>query len=103
MNGDSGRIVAWPLATALIGAVFTGLLAWQWRRADAGNQAAWMVGTSVYTIAAAMEAWSSIAGVGSTVYRVYIVLAASLVGFLGLGTLYLTTRNRLWDTPISRS
>ncbi|MDA3936077.1 MAG: hypothetical protein PF636_04315, partial [Actinomycetota bacterium] len=31
-----------------------------------------------------------------TVYRIYIVLAASLVGFLGLGTLYLITKRRLW-------
>jgi len=30
------------------------------------------------------------------VYRVYIVLAASLVGFLGLGTLYLMSRRRKW-------
>ena len=31
-----------------------------------------------------------------TVYRIYIVLAASLVGFLGLGSLYLLARRRLW-------
>ncbi|MDZ4063357.1 MAG: hypothetical protein U1E22_01705, partial [Coriobacteriia bacterium] len=30
------------------------------------------------------------------VYRVYIVLAASLVGFLGNGTLYLITKKRIW-------
>ena len=29
-------------------------------------------------------------------YRIYIVLAASLVGFLGLGSLYLLARRRLW-------
>jgi hypothetical protein len=45
-----------------------------------------MVGMSVYTIAAAMEAWSEYSQAWDpTVYRVYIVLAASLVGFLGLG------------------
>ena len=97
MHGDIWSHWAWPLATALIGAVFTGLLAWQWRLRGRRHQAAWMVGTSVYTIAAAMEAWSEYSQAWDpTVYRVYIVLAASLVGFLGLGTLYLTTRNRLW-------
>jgi hypothetical protein len=30
------------------------------------------------------------------VYRFYIVLAASLVGFLGNGTLYLVSKKRLW-------
>ena len=29
-------------------------------------------------------------------YRIYIVIAASLVGFLGLGTLYLVARKRKW-------
>jgi hypothetical protein len=51
----------------------------------------------LYTVAAFMEAWSEYADLwDSTVYRVYIVLAASLVGFLGLGTLYLIVRRRLW-------
>ncbi len=52
----------------------------------------------LYTVAAFMEAWSEHAGVwNSSVYRVYIVLAESLVGFLGFGTLYLVVRGRLWS------
>jgi hypothetical protein len=31
-----------------------------------------------------------------TVYRFYIVFAACMVGFLGLGTLYLMAKNRMW-------
>lgn len=31
-----------------------------------------------------------------TVYRFYIVFAACMVGFLGLGTLYLVTKERFW-------
>jgi hypothetical protein len=88
---------AWPLATACVGAVFTVLLALQWRRRRRPHQAAWMVGMGIYTIAAAMEAWSEYSqNWDPVVYRVYIVLAASLVGFLGLGTLYLITRRRVW-------
>jgi hypothetical protein len=44
-----------------------------------------------------MEFWSEFSGVWDpAVYRIYIVLAASLVGFLGNGTLYLVTKKRLW-------
>jgi hypothetical protein len=50
-----------------------------------------------YTIAAIMEAWSEYSDTWNpTVYRLYIVFAASLVAFLGLGTLYLVTRRRAW-------
>jgi hypothetical protein len=88
---------AWPLATAVIGAIFTGLLFWQWRTRKRRHQAAWMAGMAVYTIAAAMEAYSEYQqSWNPDLYRVYIVLAASLVGILGLGTLYLLTRERLW-------
>ena len=88
---------AWPLATAIIGAVFTGLVLWQWWKRRRRHQAAWAAGMGIYTIAAAMEAWSEYTGSWDpSVYRVYIVLAASLVGFLGLGTLYLVAGKRLW-------
>jgi hypothetical protein len=51
----------------------------------------------LYTVAAFMEAWSEYSGVwNSAVYRIYIVLAASLVGYLGLGTLYLVAKRRVW-------
>jgi hypothetical protein len=88
---------AWPLATGCLGAVFTGLLTWQWWRRRRRHQAAWAAGMLIYTIAAVMEAWSEYSGAWNpTVYRLYIVFAASLVGFLGLGTLYLLTRRPLW-------
>jgi hypothetical protein len=88
---------SWPLATAIIGAVFTGLVLWQWWKRRRRHQAAWAAGMAIYTIAAAMEAWSEYTGSWDpSVYRVYIVLAASLVGFLGLGTLYLVVAKRVW-------
>jgi len=88
---------AWPIATACLGLVFSGLLAWQWWRRRRAHQAAWLVGMLIYTVAAFMEGWSEYSGVWDpTVYRLYIVLAASLVGFLGLGTLYLVVRGRRW-------
>jgi hypothetical protein len=87
----------WPLATAVLGFVFTALVFRQWLARRKPHQAAWSVGLLFYAVAAVMEAWSEYSGAWNpTVYRVYIVLAASLVGFLGLGTLYLLARRRRW-------
>lgn len=88
---------AWPLATAWVGLAFTVIIIRQWWSRRRPQQAAWAIGMLLYTIAAFMEAWSE--GTGSwnpDLYRLYIVLAASLVGFLGLGTLYLVTPKRRW-------
>ncbi len=88
---------AWPLATGCLGLVFTGLVARQYLRRRRPHQAAWTAGLLLYTVAAFMEAWSEYSGAWNpTVYRIYIVFAASLVGFLGLGSLYLIVRRRLW-------
>lgn len=88
---------SWPLATALVGGVFTALLARQHLSRRRRHQLAWAVAFLIYTAAALMEAWSEYTGGWNhTVYRVYIVLAASLVGFLGLGVLYLIARRAAW-------
>lgn len=87
----------WPLATAVTGAVFTGLVIAQYVRRRRLHQLAWAVGLALYAIAAFMEAWSEYTrNWDPNVYRVYIVLAAALVGFLGLGTLYLIARRKVW-------
>jgi hypothetical protein len=87
----------WPLATGLIGFVYVGLLVAQWSRRRKPHQLAWSVGFLFYAVAALMEAYSEFTGGwDQTVYRFYIVLAASMVGFLGLGTLYLVTKKRVW-------
>lgn len=88
---------AWPLATALLGFVFTGLVLRQWVQRRKPHQLAWTVGLLFYAVAAVMEFWSEYSGEWNpTVYRIYIVLAASLVSFLGLGTVYLLVRRRIW-------
>ncbi len=87
----------WPLATALLGFVFTWLVFRQWLERRKPHQLAWAVGLLFYSVAAVMESWSEYAqSWDPTVYRVYIVLAASLVGFLGLGSLYLIAHRRVW-------
>jgi hypothetical protein len=90
---------AWPAATALVGFVFFAFELRQYVARRKPHQLAWAIGLLFYAVAAAMETWSEYSGRWDpTVYRVYIVLAASLVGFLGLGTLYLLVRDRRWGT-----
>lgn len=85
----------WPAATAVLGLVFTYLVFRQWLQRRKPHQLAWTVGLLFYAVAAVMEATSEYSGHWDpTVYRVYIVLAASLVGFLGLGSYYLLARKR---------
>ncbi|MFH0915166.1 MAG: hypothetical protein V1912_01795 [bacterium] len=88
---------AWPLATSLLGFLFTGLVLRQWLQRRRPHQLAWTIGLLFYAVAALMEFFSEYSGEWNpTVYRIYIVLAASLVAFLGLGTLYLLVHRRLW-------
>ena len=87
----------WAAATAVLGIVFFGLVLRQYLMRRRMHQLAWAIGLLFYAIAAAMEAWSESSGEWQPfVYRIYIVIAASLVGFLGLGTLYLVARKRRW-------
>lgn len=87
----------WPLATAVLGFVFTLLVFRQWLDRRKPHQLAWTVGLLFYSVAAVMESASEYTRHWDpNVYRVYIVLAASLVGFLGLGSLYLIAHDKLW-------
>jgi hypothetical protein len=87
----------WAAATAVLGFVFFGLVFWQYLQRRRMHQLAWAIGLFLYAAAAAMEAYSESSGTWHPfIYRIYIVIAASLVGFLGLGTLYLVARKRKW-------
>jgi hypothetical protein len=88
---------AWPLATAILGFVYVGLLVKQYVQRRKMHQLMWAIGFLFYAVAAVMEFYSEFTqNWDPTMYRFYIVLAASLVGFLGNGTLYLVSRKRLW-------
>jgi hypothetical protein len=85
----------WPAMTAALGFVFTWLVFAQWLARRKPHQAAWAVGLLMYAVAALMEAVSEYVGVWNpTVYRIYIVLAASMVGYLGLGSYYLLAKKK---------
>ena len=87
----------WPTATAILGFAFTYLFFAQWLHRHKPHQLAWTVGLAMYAVAAVMEAYSEFSGRWNPlVYRFYIVLAASMVGYLGLGSLYLIAKGKLW-------
>ncbi|MDO8963577.1 MAG: hypothetical protein Q7W30_03695 [Coriobacteriia bacterium] len=86
----------WPALTAILGFVYVGLLVKQYVERRKMHQLMWAIGFLLYAVAAAMEFWSEYIGTWDpTVYRIYIVMAACMVGFLGCGTLYLVTKKRL--------
>ncbi len=85
----------WPAMTAILGFIFTWLVFSQWLSRRKPHQMAWSVGLLMYAVAALMEAVSEFRGVWDpTVYRIYIVLAASMVGYLGLGSFYLLAKKK---------
>lgn len=87
----------WPAMTAALGFLFTGLLVRQFLVRRKMHQLMWAIGFAFYAVAAAMEAVSEYQQRWDpTTYRIYIVLAASLVGFLGNGTIYLISRRRIF-------
>lgn len=87
----------WPLATAVLGFAYVYLLVAQYVKRHKMHQLMWAIGFLFYAVAAVMEFGSELTQHWDpTLYRFYIVLAASLVGFLGNGTLYLITKKRVW-------
>lgn len=87
----------WPAATAMTGLAFSGLVFYQWVARRKAHQLWWSVGLLMYGIAAGMEFWSEYSGRWDpTVYRLYIVFAAALVGYLGAGSAYLLIHRRRW-------
>lgn len=87
----------WPFLTFLVGLYFTFLLLKQWRERRKSHQIAWAVGMFIYAVSAGIESWSELVQSWNPwVYKVYYVMAAVLVLYLGLGTVYLIGKRRIW-------
>ena len=85
----------WPALTAILGLVFAYLVFAQWLSRRKPHQLSWAVGLLMYAVAAVMESYSELTGAWNPlVYRFYIVLAASMVGYLGLGSYYLLAKKK---------
>jgi len=78
-----------PVLAALVGAVFAASVLLQYWRRRKPYQLFWGAGLLLFTLATSMEAVSELAGWSEGTYRVYYAFAPSLVGFLGLGSVFL--------------
>ncbi len=83
------------LLAAVVAATFAGFVLPKVAKRKRSSDAAWAVGLILYALASLIEAASGLNGWTPLVYRLYFPLAAGLVGFLGLGTLYLAGDRRL--------
>lgn len=87
----------WPLATAIVGFYFTFLVLRQYIERRRLHQLAWAVGLFLYALGALIESYSEFSlSWEPLIYRFYYVVAAILVGFLGLGTVYLIFRKKIF-------
>jgi hypothetical protein len=89
----SGWVV--PLLAGIVAAVFAAKVWGQWSLRRRPHQLAWAIGLSLYAIATLLDAYAAAEGWSVAVYRAFFAVAASNVGFLGLGTILLT-RSGAW-------
>jgi hypothetical protein len=82
-------IVILPMAAVVISVLFAYALFNQWRRRGRIYQLVWFVSVLMFVVTASFEVVSQLVGWQVEIYRVYLVLAALQVAFLGGGTFYL--------------
>jgi len=93
------KVNYYPLLTTIVAAIFTLLLARQFVKRRKIHQILWTVAMLFYALTAFMEFLMNddLMGANATVFRIYYVLAAPLVGLLGAGVVYLLARKRIAD------
>ena len=86
-----------PFLTGALVAVFTVLLAMQWRRRRKPHQLWWTIGFALYSAAAFLEFAMMRAGSWSPgVFRIYALMSATLVAVLAQGSVSLVTHRPFW-------
>ena len=86
-----------PFATGIIVAVFTLLLYRQWRERRKVHQLWWTIGFAMYSAAAFMEFVAQIAGGWpGWLFKVYVIVSATLVAVLAQGSVALMSRTKTW-------
>ena len=88
-----------PLVTALVSAVFTALLLWQYAHRKRRHQLIWTVALALYSLTALMEylANADILGPSLPLIQLYYSGTGPMVGLLGAGVLYLLASKRSSD------
>jgi hypothetical protein len=84
-----------PLASSVLGLVFTGLVLDQWWQRRHSFQLVWAIGLFWYAVAAGSEFLGEAFGWSPPLYRTWYLIGAFLVpAYLGVGTLYLLSKTR---------
>lgn len=86
-----------PLVTAVVAFTFFLLLARQYLHRHRTHQLLWTLAMLFYSVSALMEFLINpdVMGASTTLFAIYYVLAAPLVGLLGAGVMYLLTERTL--------
>jgi len=87
-----------PVVTTIIAIFFTYLVFQQWRRRRRLYQFVWFVSLIMFAVTAAFEALSEFVGWNVEIYKLYLVLSASQVAFMGGGALYLILAKNVFST-----
>lgn len=83
-----------PLLAGIVAAVFAAKVWGQWSVRRRPHQLAWATGLTLYALASLVDAYVATDGWSVGVYRLFFAVAASNVGFLGLGTILLARSGR---------
>jgi hypothetical protein len=86
-----------PVVTVLVAAIFAYLVARQWQRRHRIYQVLWFVSLIMFAVAAGFEAYSEFFSWNIEIYKVYLVLSASLVAIMGAGALYLVLAKNVFS------
>ena len=86
-----------PVVTVLVAVVFAYLVARQWQRRHRIYQVLWFVSLIMFAVAAGFEAYSEFFSWNIEIYKVYLVLSASLVAIMGAGALYLVLAKNVFS------
>ena len=86
-----------PLITTIVSTVFVVLLIRQFKDRRKIHQLVWTIAMSFYAITAFAEFLMNpeLLGINESIFRLYYVLAAPLVGLLGAGVLFLLVQKKI--------
>ncbi|MHA2157450.1 MAG: hypothetical protein ACXABE_01025 [Candidatus Thorarchaeota archaeon] len=87
-----------PVIATIVAVMFAILLLKQWLRRKRIYQFVWFISLALFALAAGLEMISEFVGWSIGVYRIYIVISASLVAIMGAGALYLILQKNVFST-----
>ena len=86
-----------PVIATIVAVMFAILLFKQWLRRKRIYQAVWCISLILFAVSAGIETMSEFVGWNIGIYRMYIVLSASLVAIMGAGALYLILQKNVFS------